>query len=312
MLQPAGFGWRTAQTHSGAAVYASFRAVQENDRGWARLGAKEVVMTTRQTPGTTPAPIAATLNTPPWARAEASQGRSLESRSRTADREARTTPTRTTPPQVSAVSVPPPRRRLPMFRDPHPHSPIPARPEPPGPASAGMPPETPLLSVHASVVFLAAVIIGLVMGGLMFLPAPAASVRQRGTGGRGRRATPPTAGRPGCPRVPQRQRLEEQDQVVVAVGGAEDLVLAVAVHGGSPASRMGLPVDDDRHAGHATQRAPGRRLGESAQGVRVSRRTSPSGSARRGAGRTRPGRRGTARARLSARRRSGSRPLSSR
>lgn len=49
-------------------------------------------MTTRQTPGATPAPIAATLNTPPWARAEASQGRSLESRSRTADREARTTP----------------------------------------------------------------------------------------------------------------------------------------------------------------------------------------------------------------------------
>ncbi|WP_234326720.1 hypothetical protein [Streptomyces sp. NRRL S-337] len=56
-----------------------------------------------------------------------------------------------------------------MSRDPHPHSPIPARPEPPGPASAGTPSETPLLSVHAAVVFLAAVIIGLVMGGLMFL-----------------------------------------------------------------------------------------------------------------------------------------------
>ncbi|MGW2900749.1 hypothetical protein ACWDAO_40815 [Streptomyces sp. NPDC001212] len=56
-----------------------------------------------------------------------------------------------------------------MSRDPHPHSPIPARPEPPGPAGAGTPAETPLLSVHAAVVFLAAVIIGLVMGGLMFL-----------------------------------------------------------------------------------------------------------------------------------------------
>jgi hypothetical protein len=61
-------------------------------------------MTSRQTPEATPAPIAATLNTPPWARAETPQGRSsVESRSRTADREARTTPTRTTPPQVSAV-----------------------------------------------------------------------------------------------------------------------------------------------------------------------------------------------------------------
>ncbi|MFG3498746.1 hypothetical protein [Streptomyces sp. NPDC047928] len=56
-----------------------------------------------------------------------------------------------------------------MSRDPHPHSPIPARPEPPGPASAGTPSETPLLSVHAAVVFLAAVVIGLIMGGLMFL-----------------------------------------------------------------------------------------------------------------------------------------------
>lgn len=56
-----------------------------------------------------------------------------------------------------------------MSRDSHPHSPIPTHPEPPGPASAGTPSETPLLSVHATVVFLAAVIIGLVMGGLMFL-----------------------------------------------------------------------------------------------------------------------------------------------
>lgn len=61
-------------------------------------------MTTRQTAGGTHARIAASLETPPWARADAPQGRSqAESRSRTADREACTTPTRTTPAQVSAV-----------------------------------------------------------------------------------------------------------------------------------------------------------------------------------------------------------------
>jgi hypothetical protein len=46
-------------------------------------------MTSRHTPGATPAPIAATLNTPPWARAEAPQGRSQAESRRTADREAR-------------------------------------------------------------------------------------------------------------------------------------------------------------------------------------------------------------------------------
>ncbi|MEV6002169.1 hypothetical protein AB0M25_23570 [Streptomyces griseomycini] len=56
-----------------------------------------------------------------------------------------------------------------MSRDPHPRSPAPARPELPGPSNTGLPSEAPLLSVHAAVVFLAAVIIGLVMGGLMFL-----------------------------------------------------------------------------------------------------------------------------------------------
>ncbi|MGW0607763.1 hypothetical protein [Streptomyces sp. NPDC002640] len=56
-----------------------------------------------------------------------------------------------------------------MARDPHPHSPTSARPEPPEPADAGIPSEPPLLSVHAAVVFLAAIISGLVMGGLMFL-----------------------------------------------------------------------------------------------------------------------------------------------
>ncbi|WP_405914493.1 hypothetical protein [Streptomyces sp. NBC_00728] len=56
-----------------------------------------------------------------------------------------------------------------MSRDPHPHSPVPAPPEPSGPPSTERPSETPLLSVHAAVVFLAGFIIGLVMGGLMFL-----------------------------------------------------------------------------------------------------------------------------------------------
>ncbi|GGX82041.1 hypothetical protein [Streptomyces fructofermentans] len=56
-----------------------------------------------------------------------------------------------------------------MSRDPHPHSPVPAPPEPSGTPSPGRPSETPLLSVHAAVVFLAAFIIGLVMGALMFL-----------------------------------------------------------------------------------------------------------------------------------------------
>ncbi|MGW0929033.1 hypothetical protein [Streptomyces sp. NPDC002644] len=53
-----------------------------------------------------------------------------------------------------------------LARDPHPHSPTSARPEPP---DAGVPSEPPLLSAHAAVVFLAAVVSGLVMGGLMFL-----------------------------------------------------------------------------------------------------------------------------------------------
>ncbi|MFF0143334.1 hypothetical protein ACFYRN_43950 [Streptomyces sp. NPDC005227] len=53
-----------------------------------------------------------------------------------------------------------------MSRDPHPHSPV---PEPSSPPSTGWPSETPLLSVHATVVFLTAFIIGLVMGSLVFL-----------------------------------------------------------------------------------------------------------------------------------------------
>ncbi|MFD8518713.1 hypothetical protein ACFV2D_01655 [Streptomyces capillispiralis] len=42
-----------------------------------------------------------------------------------------------------------------MSRDPHPHSLVSARPEPP---RTGLPSEAPLLSVHAAVVFLAAVV----------------------------------------------------------------------------------------------------------------------------------------------------------
>jgi hypothetical protein len=87
-------------------------------------------MTTRQTPGATPAPIAATLNTPPWARAEAPQRRSqVESRSRTADCEALTTSTRTTPRQVSAVLDPSAQGSSIMTRDN-----VPAPIQPPDPA----------------------------------------------------------------------------------------------------------------------------------------------------------------------------------
>ncbi|GGU02488.1 hypothetical protein GCM10010272_54700 [Streptomyces lateritius] len=68
-------------------------------------------MTSRQTPGATPAPIAATLNTPTLCRAETPQGRSqAESRSRIADRAAHTPADDTT--QVSAPSAPPPSRRV--------------------------------------------------------------------------------------------------------------------------------------------------------------------------------------------------------
>lgn len=44
-------------------------------------------MTTRQAPKAIPALIAATLNTPPWARATAPQGRSQAESRRTAYRE---------------------------------------------------------------------------------------------------------------------------------------------------------------------------------------------------------------------------------
>ncbi|MGV9758640.1 hypothetical protein ACWDUC_22810 [Streptomyces tricolor] len=60
-------------------------------------------MTTRQTTEATSSPIADTLDTPTLSRAETPQGCSQAESSRTADREGRTTPTRTTPPQVSAV-----------------------------------------------------------------------------------------------------------------------------------------------------------------------------------------------------------------
>jgi hypothetical protein len=46
---------------------------------------------------------------------------------------------------------------------------MPTQPEPPDTPSAGLPPEALLLPVHAAVVFLTAVIIGLVMGAFMFL-----------------------------------------------------------------------------------------------------------------------------------------------
>ncbi len=87
-------------------------------------------MTTRQTPGATPAPIAATLNTPPWARAETPQGRSqAESRSRTADRAAHTPADDTT--QVSAVLDLSAQGSSIMTRDN-----VPAPVQPPDPAPA--------------------------------------------------------------------------------------------------------------------------------------------------------------------------------
>ncbi len=84
--------------------------------------------------------------------------------------------------------------------------------------------------------------------------------------------------------------FEEHHQVVVAVGGAEDLVMAVAVHGDSPAARRGGPVHDDRRAAHASQLAPGPGGWASRSGrVRGCRLSSPSGPGRRCVGPTRPG-----------------------
>ncbi|MFM9596581.1 hypothetical protein ACKI1J_42680 [Streptomyces scabiei] len=86
-------------------------------------------MTTRQTTEETPAPIAATLNTPTLGRAETPQGRSqAESRSRTADRAAHTPATYTT--QVSAVLDPSAQGSI-MTRD---NVPAPVQPPDPSPA----------------------------------------------------------------------------------------------------------------------------------------------------------------------------------
>jgi hypothetical protein len=77
-----------------------------------------------------PAPIAATLNTPPWARAEAPQGRSqAENRSRTADRAAPTPADDTM--QVSAILGPPAQGSSMMPRD---DVPAPVQPSAPSPA----------------------------------------------------------------------------------------------------------------------------------------------------------------------------------
>lgn len=61
--------------------------------------------------------------------------------------------------------------------------------------------------------------------------------------------------------------FEEHDQVVVALGGSEDFVPAVAVHGDSPAARAGGPVHDDRRVGHASL-PPAGSCSESAGAVR--------------------------------------------
>ncbi len=76
-------------------------------------------MTSRHAAGATPAPIAATLNTPTLGRAETPQGRSpAESRSRTADRAAYIPADDTT--QVSAVLDPSAQGSSIMPRDNHP------------------------------------------------------------------------------------------------------------------------------------------------------------------------------------------------
>ncbi|MFJ6900555.1 hypothetical protein [Streptomyces hokutonensis] len=71
-------------------------------------------------------PIVARLETPPWARAEAPQGRSQAESRRTADRAAHTHADDTT--QVSAIPVLPAQRSPTMFRDIDPE--LPAQPSP--------------------------------------------------------------------------------------------------------------------------------------------------------------------------------------
>lgn len=84
-------------------------------------------MTTRQTPRGTHAPIATMLSSmPPWARAEARQGRSQAESRRTAVREAHTHADDTT--QVSAIPVLPAQRSPTMSRDIDPE--LPAQPSP--------------------------------------------------------------------------------------------------------------------------------------------------------------------------------------
>lgn len=122
-------------------------------------------MTTHQVSGAVDEPTDATLETPPWARAETPQGRSkAESRSRIADRAAHTPADDTT--QVSAVSAPPPSRRIPMARDQH--SPASAHPDPPstpGSAPGGKP---ALLSQRTALILFIAVVVGIGVGVLTF------------------------------------------------------------------------------------------------------------------------------------------------
>lgn len=125
-------------------------------------------MTTHQTSRGTDAPIAATLNTPPWARAEPPQGRSQAESSRTADRAAHTHADDTT--QVSAVSVPPPSGRAPMAREPH--SPASPHPDPPGPQNTpgSAPPARPaLLSQRTALILFISAVVGVGVGVLTFL-----------------------------------------------------------------------------------------------------------------------------------------------
>ncbi|MGV9917732.1 hypothetical protein ACWDUK_10935 [Streptomyces cellulosae] len=75
--------------------------------------------------------------------------------------------------------------------------------------------------------------------GTTFLPDPAARTSDGAELVQGRRTAPPTASVPDGLRVNNVGALEAHDHVVVAVGGAEELVLTVAVHRAPPIARAG-------------------------------------------------------------------------
>lgn len=75
--------------------------------------------------------------------------------------------------------------------------------------------------------------------GTTFLPDPAARTSDGAELVQGRHTAPPTASVPDGLKGNNVGALEAQDHVVVAVGGAEELVLTVAVHRAPPIARAG-------------------------------------------------------------------------